>query len=178
MAMQADFNFIADGERQSLAAWALLIAGVLVLIATADNFAAAAADNQRLTDQVERFKRKGKSAVATAVAPLAARNGAPQQPSASAERRDVPVPPWDSLLREVELAADASVGLLSVDTDVAARHTRIAAEARNIDDALAFAARLRESPLIDGVLLLAHESKKSQAVAVVGFTLQLEWSAE
>lgn len=184
MTRLADFNFVAVGERLPLPVWVLLVAGAVALVIVADNYATVAADNERLTDRVERFKRKEKSTLAgvsaaSAAAPVGARAGgdAAGQKSALVTRRDASIPPWDSLLREIELAVDARVALLSVDTDATARRTRIIAEAKTIDDALAFAARLRESPLIDAVLLLAHESKKSQAIPVVGFTLQLEWSA-
>jgi hypothetical protein len=170
MAGLADFNFVADGERRPVLAWALLVAGALALAVAADDFAAAASDNDRLAGQAEHLKRKAKSTSAAVAA-------APGQKSALAERREAPRPPWDSLLSEIELAADARVALLSLDTDAAARRTRIVAEAKTIDDALAFAARLRDSPLIDDVLLLGHEGKKGQAVPVVGFTLQLDWSA-
>ena len=165
----ADFNFVADGERRSALAWALLIAGALALAVAADDYAAAAAANERLAGQVERLKRKAKAAPAAVAAP--------GQKSAPAERRDAAPAPWDSLLREIELAADARVALLSLDTDTAARRTRIVAEAKNIDDALAFAARLRDSPLIDAVVLVGHEARKGHAIPVVGFTLQLDWSA-
>lgn len=166
------FNFAADRDRLPALAWGLLVAGALAFAFAADGFADANGKNERLAGQVERLKRKAKSMAAIASA------GSSAAPKARmAARSESPRPPWDSLLREIELAADARVALLSLDTDAAAGRTRIVGEAKNIDDVLGFADRLRGSPLVDGVILLGHESRKGHAIPVVGFTLQLDWSA-
>lgn len=172
MSSRRIFNFAASEAPSAPLAWLALVAGALLLAVAADRYAGAATETESLVRQEERLKRK-----AGAEAPEKVRQAASEK-SAPAGRREAAVFPWDILLREVELAADSRVAFLALDTDAAQRRSRIGAEARSIEDALAFAGRLGESPLASRVLLLSHEMKKNHAVPVVGFSLQVDWNLE
>lgn len=190
MAARRDFNFLVEGERPSLAAWLLLLAGIAVLAVAADDYEHVVADNEQLGHQVERLKRKAKVVAPTGVGRRGADKCRPSDARSSDARPDcaenakspagMGVPsaaafPWDIVLREIEFAADARIAMLGVETDAPQRRTRIAAEVRNIDDALAFAARLRESPMVREAFLLSHEAKKGTPVPVLAVTLQVDW---
>lgn len=83
--------------------------------------------------------------------------------------------PWHELLAELEQAAELPVAVLSVDAEARGRSLRLAAEARSMDDVLAFVERLRQSRRLDDVYLLAHEERKLGAATVIGFTVQANW---
>jgi hypothetical protein len=166
------FNFVVEGERPGALAWLLLAIGVIALGIVADGYAAASADNEQLVRQSERLQRRAKTVA------VAERRSAGAQKSAVATRQDKAPFPWDSVLTEVELVADRNVALLSMNTDSSARRTRLTAEARTINDALAFASRLRESPLVREALLASHEARKDGPVPVIAFTLQVDWRVE
>jgi hypothetical protein len=166
----ADFNFAVASTGYPISAWVLLLAGGLAGVAVAERYGALAEEQESLTRQLGRLERKLKPPVVRR-APVA-------QKSALAERHEAAPFPWDIVLREIEIAADPRVALLSLDTDMTAARTRLVAEARTIDDALGFAARLRDTPVARRVLLLAHETKKAPAGAVIGFTLQIDWDPE
>ncbi len=83
--------------------------------------------------------------------------------------------PWHELLAELEQAAELPVAVLSVDAEARGRSLRLAAEAKTMDDVLAFVERLRQSRRLDDVYLLAHEERKLGAATVIAFTVQASW---
>jgi len=166
----ADFNFAVASTGYPVFAWVLLLAGGLASVAVAERYGALAEEQESLTRQLGRLERKLK--------PPGVRSASVAQKSALAERHEAAPFPWDTVLREIEIAVDPRIALLSLDTDMTAARTRLVAEARTIDDALGFAARLRDTPVARRVLLLAHETKKAPAGTVIGFTLQIDWDSE
>ena len=166
----ADLNFAVAHAGYPVFAWLLLAAGGLASMVVAERYGAAQTENETLTRQAGRLERK--------LMPPVAKRAASTQKSALAERHDAAPFPWDTVLREIEIAADPRIALLSLDTDMMAARTRLVAEARTIDDALGFAARLRDTPVARRVLLLAHETKKAPAGTVIGFTLQIDWDPD
>jgi hypothetical protein len=166
----ADFNFAVARPGHPVFAWLLLLAGGLGSIVVAEQYSAMEEEHDTLSRQAGRLERKFK--------PPAVSRAPAAQKSALAERHEATPFPWDIVLRELEIAVDPHVALLSLDTDRVASRTRLVAEARNIDDALGFAERLRDTPVARRVLLLAHETKKSPAGMVIGFTLQIDWNLE
>jgi hypothetical protein len=166
----ADFNFAVARYGYPALAWVLLLAGGLASMAVAERYGAIAEEHESLIRQAGRLERKLK--------PPVVRRAPAAQKSALAERHETGPFPWDIVLREIEIAVDPRVALLSLDTDMTAARTRLVAEARTIDDALGFAARLRDTPVARRVLLLAHETKKAPAGTVIGFTLQIDWDIE
>lgn len=136
----------------------------------ADQYSALNDERETLARQTGRLERK--------LVPPAVKRTPATQKSALAGRQEIAAFPWETVLRELELAVDSRVALLNLDTDTTTRRTRLDAEARNIDDALGFAERLREIPLARRVLLLAHETRKAPAGAVIGFSLQIDWDPD
>lgn len=167
-----DFNFVAEGERPIAVAWLLLVLGAIALAVVADGYAAADAEGGQLRRQAERLERK------TRLVGTEGRRKAGEQKSVLVARRGSPSFPWDSVLGELELAAGERIAVLNLNTEALARRTRLTAEARGIDDALALLGRLRESPLVREAFLVSHEAKRDAPVAVVAFTLQIDWSVD
>jgi hypothetical protein len=165
------FNFVAGGDRPIALAWLLLALGIIAMALVADNFAAVGSDTDRLERQADRFQRKSKVVVAD-------NRKSEAEKSVVVVRHPGDAFPWDSVLTEMELAVDNRVALLGLNTEVAARRTMLTGEARNIDDVLAFAARLRESPLVREAFLVSHEVHRNGPVPVVAFSVQVLWSVE
>lgn len=155
-------------------AWLALLGGALLFVLAVQGYTDADEEHGRLVRQADKLQRR--AGLTASVARMA--DASMSEKSALATRRYASPFPWDSVLREIELSIDRSVALASLDTDITQRRTRIVAEARNIDDALAFATRLRKNPIVRQVLLLSHEAKKDPAGPVVGFSLQVDWSGE
>lgn len=155
-------------------AWLVLLGGALLFVLAVQGYTDADEEHGRLVRQADKLQRRAR--LTAPVARIA--DASAQEKSALATRRYTSPFPWGSVLRGLELGIDRSVALASMDTDITQRRTRIVAEARNIDDALAFATRLRKNPIVRQVLLLSHEAKKDPAGPVVGFSLQVDWSGE
>jgi len=83
--------------------------------------------------------------------------------------------PWDLLLHDMEGAVDDSVALLSIEPDVARQQLRITGEARQVDDALAFARRLEGSASLQRPTLTGHHLRQSDGGPVVVFTILTGW---
>lgn len=83
--------------------------------------------------------------------------------------------PWSALFAELEGAAGLPVAVLGVDIEARGRNLRLAAEAKAMDDVLAFVERLRRSKRLDDVFLLGHEERKVGASTVIAFTVQANW---
>ena len=83
--------------------------------------------------------------------------------------------PWDLLLEEIEDAVDDSVALLSLEPDAHKRQLRLSGEAKTLADALAFVARLEETESLRRPHLATQESKLSDGVRVIGFTIVADW---
>lgn len=83
--------------------------------------------------------------------------------------------PWHALLAELENAAELPVAVLGIDAEARGRSLRLAAEARTMDDVLAFVERLRQSRRLDEVYLLGHEERQVGAATVIAFTVQATW---
>ena len=167
-----DCNLLVDHDRPGLPAWILLVAGAIAVAVAIDGYTSATDESEQLARQVERYSRKEKATLSTQA------RRAKEQKSVVAERHETRAFPWDLVLRETEIATDDRVALLSLETNAGLRKTRVNAEARSIDDALAFVSRLRESPLVREAFLLSHETKKGTPVEVVGFSMEVNWSTE
>lgn len=83
--------------------------------------------------------------------------------------------PWPDLLAELETTASLPVAILALDAEAKSRRLRLTAEAKTMDDVLAFVERLRQSKRLDEVLLLHQEERKVGAVSVIAFTVQAAW---
>jgi Tfp pilus assembly protein PilN len=83
--------------------------------------------------------------------------------------------PWDAMFGELESAANANVGLLAIQPDASGRQVRLAGEARNFEELLAYVARLESTTGFANVLLATHELKPGGAERSVAFTLTADW---
>lgn len=86
--------------------------------------------------------------------------------------------PWDALLGDLEAAVGESgetVALLSVEPDVTQRQLRITGEARQLGDIAAFVRRLESASSLEQTTLTGHQSRQSEGVPVVAFTIVANW---
>lgn len=160
--------------RRPFAAWLVLAAGAMVLALAADRYADLSDEAEQLDGQVARLKRKASSTqTARGRSELAARERAQQHESDLLGQ--VSGADWAAPLQAVESAIDEDVALVAMSQEFSARRLRISLEARKIDDALAFAERLRASGRFEEVVLTGHETKKSTGIEVLGLTFVLTW---
>ena len=156
--------------------WIVLAVGALALALVADSYADRADEVLRLDAQVARLKRQTNS-------PQSAKGRNQLAAKERSEQREhellakVSGSDWALPLNAIETALDKDVALIALSQEFSARHIRLWLEARNIDDALAFADRLRASGLFEDVVLTGHETKKSTGVDVLGLTFVLTWKA-
>ena len=169
MFKQREVNLLGRHEQHPAAAWLLLAAGALTFGLAADRYATASDEGEQLTEKVGRLEER-----VTAAVDGNRRSGAKHKSEATANRSAAPFS-WDIVLRELELAADNSVALITLETDAVAAQSRISGEARRIDDALALVDRLRSSPVTREAFLLSHEARKGTPVPVIAFAIQVDW---
>lgn len=160
----------------------LSLVGALLLLTGAAALSVTYAD---LTDAEERLAAaesrlraltRGSGAASIAAVPSARQAGgapAPADPGGGILRQLRS--PWPELLAELELTSDLPVALLALDAEAKSRRLRLSAEAKTMDDVLAFVERLRQSKRLAEVFLLHQEERKVGAVSVIAFTVQAAW---
>jgi len=84
--------------------------------------------------------------------------------------------PWNELFRDLEAAGGQGVALLSMQPDAAGRQVRISGEAKNMQAALDYVAKLERSGTLRHVVLTGHDTKQSGAARPVAFSLTAEWA--
>jgi Tfp pilus assembly protein PilN len=169
-----NIDFVQRRPRSSWMALAVLGAGLALLaVALADHvdardaLAVADARLERLQARQKRdqaLQRRGEPAVQVVAETPAVRNVVAQLNL-----------PWDALLRELEQHADASVALISIESQGQGRSLRLTCEAESMVDVLAYVKRLGASPGIAAATLSGHEVRPSGAVQVVRFSLDVSW---
>ena len=152
---------------------ALLVTGLAIAAAVAVDItemeARATAASQRV-DQLRKSLRR-QSAIRPA-------NAVDRDEAKAAQRvADAVRTPWDALLRELATAQTDDVALLGLDAEAASRALRLAGEAKNADQAFAYATRLRQSPWFEDVTIVSHEDKLAGTVPIFAFTLSATWKA-
>jgi len=154
----------------------LLAVGTAAAGVVAVDYLDARAALERIEAQQSRLDRQSRQS--RQGAPLPKAGAAPARDDAQAAARAVVQLrlPWDALLREIELLADSSVALLSVESQGQTRTLRLAGEAKTMADAVAYLARLRESPWIDTAHISSHEERQADGVRVIRFSLEAVWS--
>lgn len=168
-----DLDFVKRRRLASPLGLLLLIAGTAAAGVVAMDYLDARAALERVEAQHSRLERQSRQK-----APLPKAGAAPARDDAQSAARAVAQLrlPWDALLREIELLADSSVALLSVESQGQARTLRLAGEAKTMADAVAYLARLRESPWIDTAHISGHEERQADGVKVIRFSLEAAWS--
>jgi len=170
-----ELDFVKRRRLASPLGLLLLIAGTAAAGVVAMDYLDARAALERVEAQQSRLERQSRQSRG---APPPKAGAAPARDDAQAASRAVAQLrlPWDALLREIELLADSSVALLSVESQGQARTLRLAGEAKTMADAVAYLARLRESPWIDTAHISGHEERQADGVRVIRFSLEAAWS--
>ena len=83
--------------------------------------------------------------------------------------------PWDELFRDIEASAEANVGLLSIQPEVATRQVRIGGEARDAATLTKYIGRLEAKPSLQNVYLVAHEMREAYGRKILRFELSASW---
>jgi Tfp pilus assembly protein PilN len=82
--------------------------------------------------------------------------------------------PWSALFDALERHTPAGVALLSVQPDPREGRVRLQAEARTLDDAIAYAAALRQDAGFEAVTLLRHETHERDSQRPIRLTFDLQ----
>ena len=155
----------------------LLLAGVIVASWVSWRFVvldrAASALATRVAD-TEQMSKRGLSAVKTITGDP--KVVAQEIAQANAVLASLTVP-WDAMFRSLESARGDQVGLLGIQPEGSGRNVRIAGEARQYEDILAYLKRLEVTEGFSNVFLVAHEIKTTGNTRAIAFTLTAEWSA-
>lgn len=83
--------------------------------------------------------------------------------------------PWDNLFRALEKSVDASVSVLSVAPDPAKSTIVIKATAEDMDAAIDFMERLRDSGFLSNVHLLSQQAAEDGSTHLWQVTLAANW---
>lgn len=173
MSRTLHLDFIAVLPRPRLA-WICLLCGVVLLGLAADHYAELEADVAQAETQLSRLQRQHKLQLGQ----RGRSEAGAQQQGAQREQRmldTVARSSWQPQLLAVEAAVSKEVAILSLNQEGTARRLRMAAEARTIDDALAFVERVRSSGRFSEVMLSGHDTHVSTGVEVLGFTVLAAW---
>lgn len=166
-------DFVAP-PRRPFVAWLVLVAGAIMFALAADRHADLQEEAEHLEAQVARLKRQAKF-------PNQGRRQSGLQAGEQDLRRESDLAiltvgkDWAQPLQALEAAADERVALISLSQESSGRRIRITAEVRQIEDALAFASRLRASGRFTDVLLTGHETKQSDGMEVLSVTFLITW---
>lgn len=166
-------DFIAALPRPKTA-WVCLLCGALLLGLAADHYAELEAEVAQAEAQLNRLQRQHKLLLGQ----QGRSDSGTRQQGAQREQNmldAVSRNTWQPQLQAVESALNKDVAILSLNQEGAARRLRIAAEARTIDDALAFVERIRKSQRFSEVMLSGHDNHVSTGIEVLGFTVLAAW---
>jgi len=174
MAQYIDIDFARPGRRASVAALALLIAGLVAVGVLMAEYLEASDDLQRLETRQVRLLRAPRPEASA---------GQRQADTESARAREAALArmavqlqlPWDGLFRILETATDPTVAVLSIDAQGPGRTLRMVCEARTMADVVAYVARLRTSALVRAATLSHHEEVPSGGTPMVRFSVDLAW---
>ena len=164
-------DFVAPPPRPALS-WLCLLVGAGCLALAADRYAVAEDNLMQAEQQLIRTQRQYRELLADATSTRgdkASRGQGMQREQMLLN--DAARPDWKNTLVAVEAALDKDIALLALNQEDGGRRLRLQAEARNIDDALAFADRLRASGKFSEVMLGSHERHQSTGMDVLGFML-------
>ena len=151
-----DIDFAAAPRRgPSLAGLALLLAGAAAL--TMVSLELDDLDQQTAVAEA-RLKGLTRRSTSTAAKSSGASKDATGGPAREALAR-LRVP-WPELLEQIEALADLPVAILDLGADAQGRTLRLAGEAKNLDEVLAFVEKLRQGRRLDEVYLQGHEARK------------------
>ena len=129
--------------------------------------------------------RESRGAVRDAQQQLAGRAGDGTRVPAKASAEEVAVATdtaqrlalsWEGLFSALEAAASDKVALLSVEPDPKGRTVLISGNSRDVESALGYVKKLRETPALTQVHLVKHELQKEDPRRPVSFAVAASWS--
>ncbi|WP_370306066.1 PilN domain-containing protein [Sinimarinibacterium flocculans] len=82
---------------------------------------------------------------------------------------------WDELLEAFESAVSQDVLLVELTTSAGQAGVRMTGVARNVESLLAYADRLRASPMLSEVQVVQHELDQQNATLPVSFEARAQW---
>ncbi len=152
--------------------WLLLVAGIVLCVSGGLAYARLSQQQQQLqTQQRLQDERRAQAPVKAAQAAIppdqaTAVNGAVMQLNL----------PWRDLHEAIEQGTPATIALLSLDPDPAARTLRIVAEARNSDAMLGFVEMLKQQPFFTSAVLVKHEVNEQDPNQSLRFQVDVAWT--
>lgn len=161
-------DFTGAPRRPRLACILLFGAGVLACATLAFEFQSKLSERDGLQERLSALVHPRR-----VTTPTAARDTA----TAAAIEKQLWIP-WSRLLAELETASQdvaSTVSLLEVQPDPAKHLVRITAEARTLQDALAYLERLQKSPALRYPMLESHELRKDDPEHPIRVKLSAEW---
>jgi Tfp pilus assembly protein PilN len=170
-------DFAPPSVRRTLhttpAAWWLLLAAAILLCVSAGLAFAKLSHQQRQQEAQQRLQEQRRAA-----APVQAPQAAIPQAQATAVNNAVMQLnlPWRDLHEAIEQGTPATVALLSLDPDPAARTLRIVAEARNSDAMLGFVEMLKQQPFFTSAALVKHEVSEQDPNQALRFQVDVQWT--
>jgi Tfp pilus assembly protein PilN len=170
-ALRFDFARATTRPRHPAMAWLLLALGALGAAMALVDHLDAQAQWQLAQQAVQR----------TAAAPRArpvASSAAPENTRSTDRARAALARPWGPLMRALEAHTPPAVALLSLDATggtSGGSKLRLIGEARDVADAVAYVEALRSVPLVRGAELSHHERRESQGVALLRFSIDVDW---
>jgi len=167
--IELDFHHGRAGARRA-GGWALLVVGLLVVIALMGHFNKLRKEQQRIkTTLAQQAERQQASSARVDVKELEPQF---QQAAAVIERIAFP---WNRLFKVLESSAGEDVVLLSVHPDVAGGTVTLNAEARDWNAMLDYIRRLGEDKFFTDVHLVSHQIQANDPQQPVRFVLSCAW---
>jgi hypothetical protein len=173
--LQIDFRR-APRRRGRWVGWLLLIAVGAAALALAERHSVVAQQHAQAQDAHEHATQRLQARTPRApTAPDAQTLVALRRANAVIDQLTVP---WDGLFEAVEAADVRGLGLLSLTPGARERSLRLAGEARNVGELLAYVDRLAAQPALAQVHLLGYTSGVRDGTSIVSFTIGASWKAQ
>lgn len=159
-------------RRKRTVGWALLAAGLLVVIGLVGQHNQLKKEQQRIkTTLAQQQERQQASSANVNVEEIA-----PQLQQAAAVIEQLAFP-WDKLFKALESSMNEDVALLSVQPDIAGGIVTLNAEARDWDAMLDYIRRLGEDKFFTDVHLVSHQIQQADPQQPVRFVLSCAWAS-
>jgi hypothetical protein len=163
-----DFDFHAAPARPKASGLALLLVGAAALAWSAHAWQAARDAEAGLDLRIAALEN---------VRPAVAPRRAPADAAAQAARAQTAAQlawRWQPAFAALAATHNARIALVSLDASQARSQLKLVAEARTLDDAIAWIGRLQEQPGVRRAALVQHEVRADSAGQPLRFVVQVE----